>query len=313
MAFSALALMLLCSCPLSEAARTRLKTLTEAGASTRQSASVDQQAQLTTLATVDVGGEAAHAVSALAFEEVFMLAGMAIPEEWYTVAAQGVKLCTPAGWEVFLRKFHVKQMSFVEDSVYACIDGTGNPEDCPIRWESFNYTNNATEEQVLWILPTADHNNFTAVSHADCYRLLMWAERASVTVRRVSSVEEASTVVKGFTDGSVVHAVLSGHGMRSGMQWGNMANKSGHSVVDQAKAWVPSWARDRLGLEKPEMVTPFLGRDAPSDTFLQLLQTKLELDARVIIYSCLTGRSPSTTTKPLAGFIADRLSAQGLR
>merc|ERR1719387_1017638 len=52
---------------------------------------------------------------------------------------------------------------------------------------------------------------------------------------------------------------------------------------------------------------PFLGRDTPSDTFLTLLEAKLQHDARVIIYSCLTGRTPSAITKTLAGFIADRL------
>jgi len=75
--------------------------------------------------------------------------------------------------------------------------------------------------KVLYLWPSADHNTHFAFTSELCERIMCWrANEKQVTMRIVTTIEDAMKVLDDYKDLELTDVILGGHGSPDGMHWG---------------------------------------------------------------------------------------------
>jgi len=131
--------------------------------------------------------------------------------------------CTNSQWDDFAWKFGI--------TAYA-------PNDQSLSQKNFHFGSKC-KGVVVWFYPKEDHNNAFGVNWNVCHRLLNWAYKAcGVYLYRVNSVSDAYNHLQQFSDKSIRHAVLGGHGGGWFLHWGSAADGYLKANDEWAKAFL---------------------------------------------------------------------------
>lgn len=141
----------------------------------------------------------------------------------------------------------------------------------------FDTPKTCTMRNVLWLYPSEDHNGAFEINTNVEWRLKGWYRMAcSVHVWRVGSVEEATRIVKAYTQRSLMNVVLGGHGSGTSLEWGASkfwsSNVTGWYLGETTELAVGSWA---------------------TIEFFKALNSRMSRHGTVFMDSCLSGTSCS--------------------
>lgn len=145
------------------------------------------------------------------------------------------------------------------------------------------------EKNVLFMYPWEDHNNAFCVNENVCHRIWNWDKHAcSVRMRRIQSIQDAINELHDYSDNSLKHVVLGGHGNGWTLHWGE------GNTCGQSHLCVGDWKSNEL---------------------LRLLSRKMLQHGTIFTDSCLSATTDSSKHrdgKNLASWVASQVG-KGIR
>jgi hypothetical protein len=114
--------------------------------------------------------------------------------------------CSESEWSSFSERFEL---------------GQDKPNCEATKHMNFQDADVCADQNVIFMYPYADHNNAFCINSNVCHRMWNWDSNAcSVRMRRITSVQDAIDQLDDYSDNSLKHVVLGGHGSGGTLHWG---------------------------------------------------------------------------------------------